>query len=95
VSVYLIEVEAGGEFEDIKSAVLGGPITIGPFSDTEAAEAFANEVGLGENCYRQGGYSTYHIIGDGSEQTPEQYREEWADHIEYALEDRARRWARS
>lgn len=91
MSAYLIELGVDAESDSNKSAVLD-PLIIGPFPDRSAAEAFAQKVALGEECYRLGGYSAYHVIDDaGCTCTPEHYCEEYADHIEYALEDRAKR----
>lgn len=91
-NVYLIEMDAGGESWDYKDIINRPPPVIGPFPDSVAAEAFAEEVGLGENCYTDGGYSTYWVI-DGADCSPEEYRKENAEHIEWVLERRAEREA--
>jgi hypothetical protein len=73
VSAYVIEVQ------DTKQGVMY-PTIVGPFPDTDSAQAFADEMAMGTAAQRgDGGYSAVHIVDDDlCDYTPEQYRKKLA-----------------
>lgn len=79
MSAYIIEVD------DSKRGVLD-PTVIGPFPDCEAATNFAIRCHLGTKEEVQGGYSTFHVIGDGMEGACDP--DEW----EQELQEAEREW---
>lgn len=70
MSAYLIEVR------DTKEGVCYPPV-VGPFPNRDAAERFAEELGMGTADPFEGGYAEVHVIcAETCDYTPETYREE-------------------